>query len=87
MRKLTTCSNVNYSVVCGFVAYSHVLFFAVIVLNTINILEIFHVFTVFLLHYNSLTNSPNYDFKEIYGDQSREFICGYWLKHKNCTVP
>ena len=40
-------SQVNTLLICGFVASSHVLIFAVIVHNTIDISEIFQVFTTF----------------------------------------
>ena len=29
-------------------------------------------------HFDLLTNSPNQFFKEMYGDQSGEFVCGFW---------
>ena len=45
MKKLN-CKQ-QRELVCGSVVCSHVLIFAVIYLNTINILEIFQVFTVF----------------------------------------
>ena len=28
--------------------------------------------------FDLLSNSPNEFFKEMYGDQSGEFTCGYW---------
>ena len=45
MRKLNR--NQEHKLACGFVACLHVLIFAVIGQNTINIPEIFQVFTVF----------------------------------------
>ena len=44
--------HVNRPLVCGFVASSYVLIFAVIGRNTINIPEIFQVFTVFRVWLN-----------------------------------
>ena len=46
MRKLN--HEQEHQLVCGFVASSHVLIFAVIGANTINIPEIFQVFMLFL---------------------------------------